>query len=159
MIEPKLSGKVIGNTIVKAISSLGLNIQNCVGQGYDGAAVMSSLRVGAASVVLELNKCATYNHCVAHALNLVMVQCSKIPQMRNMIGTVKETINFIKGSPKRFTVFKAAVKHLLPDEDQANLKTLCETRWIEKHEAIENFIQLISAIKLTLDQVIFGIFS
>ena len=40
--EIKLCGKAIGDTLLRHIKDLGLDLQYLVGQGYDGAASMSS---------------------------------------------------------------------------------------------------------------------
>eukprot|EP00112_Aurelia_sp_Birch-Aquarium-sp1_P017461 Seg405.3 transcript_id=Seg405.3/GoldUCD/mRNA.D3Y31 product="Zinc finger MYM-type protein 1" protein_id=Seg405.3/GoldUCD/D3Y31 len=49
--EIKLSGKAIGETLLRHINELGLDLQYLIGQGYDGAASMSSERVGVCSVI------------------------------------------------------------------------------------------------------------
>lgn len=131
VMEPKLSGKLIGQSILKTVHNLGLDIQNCVGQGYNRAAVMSSAIVGASTVVLEKNPRALYTHCVAHSLNLAVVDSSNVQEVRNMISTVRQIINFINVSAKRKSVFEAAVKYKLPDQPSSRLKSLCETRWVE----------------------------
>lgn len=154
VIEPKLTGKVIGQAILKNLHNLGLDIQNCVGQGYDGAATMSSNIVGASAIILEKNPRALYTHCVSHSLNLAVVDASKLQEIRNMIGTIRQVVSFINMSAKRKTVFSAAVKYKLPDHPTTHLKSLCETRWVERHEAIETFLVLLPSIKLTLSQVI-----
>ena len=154
VIEPKMTGKKIGGTIVSTLGQLGLDIMCCVGQGYDGAASMSSCNIGAASVILEQNPCAVYSHCVAHALNLAVVNSSTTQEIRNMMGTVREIVAFINVSSKRLAVFKAAVAHCFPGARVNKLKGLCDTRWIERHECIETFIELLEAIKLCLKQVI-----
>ena len=158
VIEPKLSGKIIGNAILKSIVNLGLDIQNCVGQGYDGAAVMSSNIVGASSVILEKNPRALYTHCVSHSLNLAVIDASKVQEIRNMMSSIRQVVSFINVSAKRKSVFTAAVNYKLPNHPTNQLKSLCETRWVERHEAIETFIVLLPPIKLTLSQVIFILF-
>ena len=95
VIEPKLSGKIIGNAILKSIVNLGLDIQNCVGHGYDGAAVMSSNIVGASSVILEKNPRALYTHCVSHSLNLAVIDSSKVQEIRNMMSSIRQVVSFI----------------------------------------------------------------
>ena len=53
VLEPKVTGKQLGRTIVTAIEKAGLDISACVGQGYDGASMMASDVKGAATVLLE----------------------------------------------------------------------------------------------------------
>ena len=153
VVEPKMTGLKIGQTIVRKLKDIGLDIDQCVGQAYDGAASMSSSKIGAASVILKANPCALYTHCVAHSLNLAVVGSSAVQPIRNMMGTIREVVNFLNVSAKRQTTFQGAIKHCLPEETGVKLKSLCETRWIERHEAIETFIRLLTPIKLTLDKV------
>lgn len=108
LMEPKLTGRVIGKAISEIVEKMGFDINNCVGQGYDGAAAMSSETRGAAVVILEKNPTALYTHCASHSFNLAVVGSCKLQAVRNMYGTVREIINFINAGAKRFAVFEAA---------------------------------------------------
>ena len=55
VVEPKMTGLKIGQTIEQKLKDIGLDIDQCVGQAYDGAASMSSSKIGAASVILKAN--------------------------------------------------------------------------------------------------------
>jgi hypothetical protein len=46
-IESKLSGEVLGKTVLKIMTRLGLVLKNCVGVSTDGCSVMSSKICGA----------------------------------------------------------------------------------------------------------------
>ena len=46
IIESKMTGKKIGEAISNLLTGIGLDLDECVGQGFDGAAVMSSCSVG-----------------------------------------------------------------------------------------------------------------
>ena len=50
---------------------MGLSLSNIVGQDYDGAANMSSERVGVQAKIPQNAPLAFYTHCSGHALNLV----------------------------------------------------------------------------------------
>ena len=158
IIEPKLTGEKIGEAISNCLHALDLGINECVGQGYDGASVMSSEVKGACSVILGLNPRALYLHCAAHSLNLVIVDACKQQSVRNMISTTKQVINFINVSAKRKEVFQAVVKYFHPDRRSVHLISLCETRWVERHVALENFIELLDAVSTTLNQVKYKLF-
>ena len=45
--ELRLTGSVIGSIFLSIGKKLGLNLSRCVGQGYDGASVLASDRIGA----------------------------------------------------------------------------------------------------------------
>ena len=157
--EPKLTGKKIGSAIVEMVESLGLDINKCCGQGYDGARVMSSELAGASGYILEKNPRALYTHCVAHCLNLAVIDSCKQQDIRNMMGTIREVSSFFNASAKRNKILKGAIAHIFTEEGvQRSLTRLCETRWVERHECLQTFLRLLSAIRLALDMVGFACF-
>ena len=52
-----------------------------VAQGYDGAAVMSGSENGVQSKIQKDHPSAVYIHCMAHKLNLVLVEACKANRM------------------------------------------------------------------------------
>lgn len=48
-----------------------------VGQSYDGASVMSGVNGGVQAIIRKTHPDATYIHCMAHKLNLVLVAVCK----------------------------------------------------------------------------------
>jgi hypothetical protein len=52
--------------------TLGLNLEMLVGQGYDGAAVMSGQFRGVRTIISEKYPKAQFIYCAAHTLNLVL---------------------------------------------------------------------------------------
>lgn len=65
-----MTGANIADAILKFISSIGLDIQNCRGQGYDGAGAMAGKINGCSTRILKVNDKAIYTHCFCHRLNL-----------------------------------------------------------------------------------------
>ena len=63
-----------------------------VAQGYDGAAVMSGSENGVQSKIRKDHSSAIYIHCMAHKLNLVLVEACKVNQMVNLFFLTLETI-------------------------------------------------------------------
>jgi len=67
--------------LISCLEKYGLEYkENLVGQGYDGAAVMSGRCSGVQTRVKEVAKYAFYVHCRAHCLNLVIVDSVKMSQ-------------------------------------------------------------------------------
>ena len=153
VMEPKLTGRLLGKCIQDSLENVGLSVSQCVGQGYDGAATMSSELKGAATVISEQNPMAVYVHCSSHSLNLALVTACRQAPIRNMYGVVRNTVDFITSSPKRKAVFQAAVSFKCPGAMRKRLKSLCATRWVERHEALDTFIELYPAVLLTLEQL------
>ena len=75
--ELGLTGKALAETILTEIGNLTLDINNCRGQGYDGAASVSGHINGLSAHILRINEKAVYTHCYSHRLNLaVAASCS-----------------------------------------------------------------------------------
>ena len=69
----KLDAQTIGDQIISSFTSWGLNMDNLVGQGYDGVATMSLSKKGIQAKIRKHYKNATYVHCRSHVLTLVLV--------------------------------------------------------------------------------------
>ena len=132
------------------LEKCGLSFHAAVAQSYDGASVMSSTSVGTCSYVKEHCKYAEYYHCSAHALNLALVHASKLPVVRNMIGTVKKTTSFLSTSNKKKVTLRCALNLSSSHHESKNLQSLCETRWVERVTALENFVSNYIPIVRTL---------
>jgi hypothetical protein len=126
-VKYDLSANSVATQIIAKIKELGLNIENCVGQGYDGASAMSGHKSGVQVLIREKASAAVYVHCASHCLNLVLNHSSQQPPIRNMFPTLSEVINFFNDSPKR------------RDKLDVNLPTFCETRFVQRHAAIMRF--------------------
>ena len=76
--KSSLSGKALSETLLGAISELKLDINDCRGQGYDGAAAVSGSKNGMAAHIIKENPKAIYTHCFSHRLNLSVCKTCKI---------------------------------------------------------------------------------
>ena len=123
-----------------------------VGQGYDGASAMSGNLNGVQAHVRKAAPTAVYVHCSSHSLNLVLNSCCSVSEIRNMFGIVKETINFINDSIKR----REILEHHLTEAGSTSLKlkTFCETRFIERHEALVLFQNNYAIIVSSLEEIL-----
>lgn len=76
--EDGVTGQAIATLILKAVQELGLSMDFCKGQCYDGAGNMSGPCNGAAAIVRRQYPKAIYTHCMAHRLNLSVVSACKM---------------------------------------------------------------------------------
>ena len=67
-----LTGKALAETVLGGLITLGLDIRNCRGQGYDGAAAVSGHINGLSAHICKINNRAIYAHCHSNRLNLGM---------------------------------------------------------------------------------------
>jgi len=79
-----LTGAAIGSVLLQQLQQQ-LNMTDCVGCGFDGAAAMSSERVGAAATVKAVAPLADYFHCAMHSLNLSVSQPVKVVEIRHCL--------------------------------------------------------------------------
>ena len=63
-----LTGKDLYNEIISSLESFNLEIQNCRGQGYDGAGAVAGKANGLAALFLKENSKALYTHCASRHL-------------------------------------------------------------------------------------------
>jgi hypothetical protein len=104
----ELSGAGLAKQILSNLEKHGLDPAMMVGQGYDGASAMSGCTNGVQALIREKAPAAIYVHCSSHTLNLVLNSTCSIPEIRNMFGTVRESITFINDSVKRRTELEAS---------------------------------------------------
>ena len=105
-----LSGKAIAKKIIDTISELSLEMENCRGQGYDGAGNMAGKCSGAAVRIQHSYPQALYVHCRAHVLNLCVASACKIQVVKNMMGHARVVSEFFNAHPKRFGILTKKIK-------------------------------------------------
>ena len=81
----RITGEVLGRTIIEWLSNHNLSLSNMRGQCYDGASNMSGARSGCKAIVQQAAPLAQYFHCASHRLNLAVVSASKITALRNAV--------------------------------------------------------------------------
>ncbi|CAF4478677.1 unnamed protein product [Rotaria sp. Silwood2] len=158
------SGAGLANLIIKSVLGLGLDLANCIGQGYDGCSSMAGYIKGCQALIREKYPHILYVHCASHSFNLALSDSCDMRSIQNMIGTIKEVYNFIRSSSVRSQLFvelarpsnetrSIAVNNILKSssnqssEDKTTevtfkkvkLANVCPTRWVERHVAVETF--------------------
>ena len=111
----RTSGAAIFKAILETLGNLNIPIQDCRGQGYDGAAAMSSGRVGAQAEIRKQAPKPIYTHCAGHCLRLVIVHACVLTPVRNMIDKVKEVCISFNYSPKRNDLLTAIIQDQYPE--------------------------------------------
>ena len=111
-LESGTAGSTIAERIKKELRELGLDMNNCQGQGYDGACNMAGRYDGAAALIRSEFPLAIYTHCASHRLNLCVAGACKIPMIRRMFGIVKAVHDFFNW-PKRNEKLKESIKIIL----------------------------------------------
>ena len=136
----RTTGAAVSETLLSTLRSLNIPIEDCRGQGYDGAASMSSQRVGVLANILTHAPNAAYVHCASHCLNLVVSHACSLQPIRNMIDKITQVCLFFNYSPKRNGLLTAVIQDQHPENGKKKpLITLCATRWVARIEAYDHF--------------------
>ena len=137
-----MSGEAIADHILKLFGEWQLSPFNLRGQTYDGAGAIAGKKIGVAAQIQQMFPTAPYTHCAARVLNLCLVKCCSIKQIHNTMDTAESIYHFYRNSPKRQLALEKWVDELLGGGHCKKLKSLCKTRWVERHEAFKVFVDL-----------------
>ena len=152
-LQDDLTGKGISDQIISVLAENHLDPRNVVGLGFDGASSMSGKYSGAQALMAQSCPHAHYVHCASHCLNLVLAKCSEVPAIRNAFGTVSELTYFIRYCSKRKAKFCKTIAEEQPTTNRHSVLNMCETRWIQKQDAIEVFCILLPSLNRFLEEI------
>jgi len=154
-----LTGASLCKKIIEALTQHGLDIQFCRSQTMDGAGNMAGHVKGCAALFTKESPKAVYHYCSSHDLNLALGKSCKIREIQLMLDSLTQLGIFFKYSPKRSRRLELAVSEFNQensDERQckkSKIKVFCATRWVEKHNTLENFLELYVPIVKTLEAI------
>ena len=86
----RTTGAHIAEAILLSLAQHKVDILKCRGQAYDGAAAMSSKRVGVQARIKVVCPLALHSH----VLNLSIASACKVPQISSMVDVIYETFEF-----------------------------------------------------------------
>ncbi|XP_022175945.1 52 kDa repressor of the inhibitor of the protein kinase-like [Myzus persicae] len=155
VVDSDLSGSGLASVILENLKNHGIILEKMVGQGYDGAAAMSGHLNGVQSIVRRTFPRALYVHCSAHSLNLAISDACKISAIRNCVGSVSSVCTFFRGSAQRTEVLKKCIQAqtTLLTNIKMTLVTMCETRWVLRHDCIKRFKEMFIPIVNALEHL------
>ena len=148
-----LSGKALAETVLGGLIDLGLDIRNCRGQGYDGAAAVSGHINGLSAHICKINNKAIYTHCHSHHLNLFIGTACNIQCVRNVLDQTKEISYFFRLSEPQQKMLINSIKEHAPDSQKKKLSDFCPTRWVEKVTGLDDFEDLFAPIVFCLEEM------
>ncbi|XP_025196204.1 zinc finger MYM-type protein 1-like [Melanaphis sacchari] len=139
------------NLIYKVLSDTNLDIKKCKGQGYDGASVMKGMYSGVQKRIIDKAPNATYVHCCAHNLNLVICDAAKSSSdALRFFETIQSKFNFFSSSAPRWALL--AFGNETNDIRKKTLKKLCPTRWEARHKSLfalkERFVDVLKSLSM-----------
>ena len=137
----------------ESINDLTLSIEDCRGQGYDGAGAVAGHVNGLAAHILRLSKKALYTHCYSHRLSLSVCDSLAIVEVKTMLKHVNEVSHFINISQTRNQPFEHTVKTSDIESKKTRLTDVCRTRWVECIEGLDTFQELFVPLYETLNNM------
>ena len=151
--EHGTDGKQLAMLIESTCNAIGLELNMCRGQGYDGAANMAGLCNGAAKLFQCTYPKAIYFHCASHKLNLCVAQSCRLSGIGNLMNNISSLSNFFNLSPKRQKCLEDHVAQY-SNSLKSKLLPLCRTHWVERLTALEVALDLLEAVVHTFYDII-----
>ena len=140
-----LTGEAIANSIEIFCISVGLDLNNLVGIGLDGASAMAGKFKGVQACIRKKYHMVHYTDCSSHSLNLAIEKANTIV-LGNTFSNLSSIISFFHGYPLQEEKPRCVIQAVCPESKHGRLKSLAETRWAERHDAILVFMELFEAI-------------
>ena len=149
-----LDAESLSSLVLKTLSSYGLDVKaHLVGQGYDGAAVMSGIHKGVQKRVRDSAPYAVYVHCYAHRLNLVLVDaCKSVTAAADFFALLEHLYVFTSGSLMHLKWVEAQ-QDLYPNDAPRQLQRLSDTRWSCRAVACKNIRDRLDALVSFLEDI------
>lgn len=109
---------------------------------------------GVQAVIRDTHPKPLYIHCAAHSFNLAVCTSSDIKSVRNCLGLVERIFVFFN-TPKRKNELINEIKNSdsIPSSNARTLKRQCATRWVQKYESLNDFVELLPFVIKTLENI------
>jgi hypothetical protein len=142
----KLDSESLTAFILSTLRENGIDIKKCVGQCYDGAAVMSGNLNGVQSRIKAVAPQANYVHCHAHRLNLCLVDVTKEVDAAAKFFSLVEQIYVFISSAAVHSRWLQLQEELFPGETPLALERLSDTRWTCRHKTCSTLLKRLPAL-------------
>ena len=110
---------------------------------------MAGVTKGVAARISQQYPKACYVHCASHVLNLCIVKSASVPDINSKV---------FNNSPKQQMALDKYIEDLHSRHSQSSkrkkLKELCQTRWVERHDAFEALSELFESTVQCLEEIV-----
>ena len=115
---------------------------------------MSGKVKGVAARISSQYPKALFVHCASHRLNLCIMKSCNDREVSNMIDMVSCIARFFNYSPKQQLCLDKWITDTLPTEEKRRkLKEVCKTRWVERYDSYEVFIDVFVPMVCCLEEI------
>ncbi|CAH2319437.1 zinc finger MYM-type 1-like [Pelobates cultripes] len=131
------SSKGLHDLLRDSLSDIGLNLEQCIGDSFDGAANMSGTYTGLQALMTEVCPSHIHTWCHAHVLNLVICDASSVcvPAV-SLFGLLGNLSTFFSESYKRIKIWEDQLKAKTGSAKLKRLDKIGTTRWSSKARAL-----------------------
>ena len=143
-----VTGEALVKNIEDTLQEVGLPLENCCGQGYDGASAMSSKSKRMSVRILMKNPKALYVHCTNHRLNLVVAKACTVPSVVQMLGVAQKITSFFSPAPQRMQLLKTKIAEI--GLKRQKLIAPSTTRWVEQIASLDGIVEAFEAVYQSL---------
>jgi hypothetical protein len=125
------TGEGLTETILDQLSSIGLKLEDCRGQGYDNGSNMKGIHHGVQKRILDLNARAFFVPCACHSLNLVVKDAAESCLYAvSMFSFLQKLYALCSGSTQRWAI-------LMKHAPSFTLKSVSTTRWQARVDSVK----------------------
>ena len=109
------TGEALFTILKNTLEKYGIDIKNCVGDSFDGAANMSGIYNGVSAKIASVASLHVHTWCYSHSLNLVLTDAASSTTLATtLFGILQKVSTFFRSAYKRW-VF--GITHINKEED------------------------------------------
>ena len=125
------------NLLGKSLEEVGVQLDMCIGDSFDGAGNMSGVYNGLQALLKQVCPSHVHTWCYAHVLNLVIGDASTVSvQAVSLFGLLNQMANFFKESYKNMNVWEKQMEDNIGHGKLRKLGRFCQTRWSSRALAL-----------------------
>ena len=126
---------------------------NCRGQGYDGTGNMTGKNKEVIQIIRDRNPKALGCHCQAHILNLCIARACKITSVVVKMNKIRCIQEFFDHPKRMELLLKLTDESDIPNVEKKKLKDCCRTRWVQRVDSFEIFLQMFKVVCRALNHI------
>ena len=120
-----------------SLAEIGLILEQCIGDSFDGAANMSSVYSGLQALMNAARPSHIHNWCYASFLNLVISDASSVCVAAvNLFGLLTELCTFFNDSNKRMKVWEEHRRTKPENKKNLTQERIGQARWSNRSRAL-----------------------
>lgn len=139
--------KSVHQVIVDQFEKDGLQLENMVGIGVDGANVMVGKHNSVTAILKRKLPDLIIVKCVSHSLHLCAEKAAELLP-RQLEFLVREAHNWFSYSPKRVDYYKTLYETINNNKDPKKIQGLSGTRWLARYQAVCTILEQWDELKL-----------